>query len=223
MTLFRTALPIVAAAAALAACAAVEPAPAGPIALTPTEQFMAEVRSTPDEILLAPNGPLSAAQDAALADLAERWRDAGEGPVVIGVAGGGRATHTAHAAARALQGYGVPKTMVRVEPGEGAVDGPPPPVRVGYSRLVAVGPQCANLWGDLTRTANNGPHAAFGCAVTANMAVQIADPRDLVAPRASYPADAVRRATVLEKYRKGETTGAKRGDDERGDVRSTSK
>jgi type IV pilus biogenesis protein CpaD/CtpE len=45
----------------------------------------------------------------------------------------------------------------------------------------------------------------------------------LVAPRASYPADAVRRATVIEKYRKGEQTGASRSDEERGDVRSAIK
>jgi pilus assembly protein CpaD len=36
----------------------------------------------------------------------------------------------------------------------------------------------------------------------------VADPRDLVAPRGQDAADAQRRMTVLDKYRKGESTPA---------------
>ena len=219
----RVLSPAVLAACALAGCAAPRAAAPAFVALTPTEQYAVEVRSTADEILLAPHGNLSGAQQNALAGLAERWRDAGEGPVVIHAAKSGEAMHTAHHAAHALHAAGVPHAFLRVETAEAPGDAPPPPVRVGYSRLVAVGPQCANLWGDMTRTASNQPQATFGCAVTANLAAMTADPRDLVSPRASYPADAVRRAAVLDKYRKGEATGAKRGDDERGDVSAAKK
>ncbi|HEY2743800.1 MAG TPA: CpaD family pilus assembly lipoprotein [Polyangia bacterium] len=38
------------------------------------------------------------------------------------------------------------------------------------------------------------------------MAAQIANPRDLIAPRDMTPADATRRSVVLDKYRKGEST-----------------
>ena len=223
MSVLRTAAPVLAACALAAGCAAPARSPSGFVALTPTEQFAIEVRSTADEILLAPHGTLSPAQESALAALADRWRDAGEGPIIVHATHGGAGMHTAHAAAHALQAAGVPSPFVRIEPGEAPADGPPPPVRVGYSRLVAVGPQCANLWGDLRHTAANEPQPAFGCAVTANIAALVADPRDLVTPRASYPADAVRRATVLEKYRKGEQTGAERSDDERGDVSAAKK
>ena len=215
MRVLRAAAPALAACALAAGCAT--PPSSGLVALTPTEQFAVEVRSVTDEIQLAPHGGLSPAQEAALADLAERWRDAGEGPIVVH-AGSGRAAHTGHAAAHALQAAGVPAGFVQVAQMDAPHDAPPAPVRVGYSRLVAVGPQCANAWSDLTRTAGNEPHAGFGCAVTANMAAQTANPRDLVSPRPSYPADAVRRATVMDKYRKGEPTGTERSKDERGDV-----
>ena len=222
MSLHRSAVPLLAA-VTLAGCATGSDPAAAPPPITPTEQFSVEVRSTVDEILLAPHGGLSPAQDAALADLAARWRDAGEGPVIVHAAGGGPAERTAHAAAHALQAAGVPPPLVQVMPYDAPADAPPEPVRVGYSRLVAVGPHCANLWSDLTRSARNGPSRGFGCSVTANMAAQIANPRDLISPRPSYPADAARRAIVLDKYRTGEPTGAARGDDERGDVSAATK
>ena len=220
MKRLRSAAPVALACSLAAGCAA---APRGEPprleALTPTEQFALEVRSTVDEILLAPHGRLSPAQEAALADLAGRWREAGEGPILVHAeAAVEPALQTAHAAAQALQAAGVPSAFVKVAPFEPAVEAPPGPVRVGYSRLVATGPQCANLWDNLTKTKRNAPYASFGCATTANLAAQIADPRDLVAPRASYPADAARRAAVLDKYRKGQPTGTERSDDERGDV-----
>ena len=220
MQRFRRALPVLAV-CAVGACATPPPASGSLVALTPTEQFQVEVRSTPDEILLAPHGRLSPAQESALADLAERWRDAGEGPIVIH-AQSGPAKRTARAAAHALHMAGVPGEFVRTEDAA-AAEGAAAPVRVGYSRLVAVGPQCANIWGNLTHTAANTAHSTFGCAVTANLAVQTADPRDLIAPRTSYPADAVRRAVVLGKYRKGEKTSSERDDDERGDVSAAKK
>jgi pilus assembly protein CpaD len=40
------------------------------------------------------------------------------------------------------------------------------------------------------------------------MAAQIADPADLDHPRAMTPQDATRRQAVLDRYRKGEPTGA---------------
>ena len=217
MRVLRAAAPALAACALIAGCAAPRLGSPELAALTPSEQFAIEVRSVPDEILLAPHGGLSPAQQAALADLAERWRDAGEGPIVVHT-GPGRAAHTGEAAAHALQEAGVPAGFVQLAHMEAPHDAPAVPVRVGYSRLVAVGPQCANMWGDLTRTAANRPQAGFGCAVTANMAAQIANPRDLVSPRPSYPADAVRRATVMDKYRKGQPTNSERSGDERGDV-----
>ena len=66
----------------------------------------------------------------------------------------------------------------------------------------------AQVWTDLRRSAQNTVQPNFGCAVTANVAAQIADPSDLLGPRPTDPSDAGRRAVVLDKYRKGQRTGA---------------
>jgi len=210
----------------LAACAS-DPG-AAPLAaqpLTPTEQYAIELVPTTDEILLAPHGALSANQGAALSALAQRWREAGEGPVVVQAAAAGPARDTAMQAVQALQAFGVPAQSVELAPSAPATGaqsappaGPPEPVRVAFERLAAVIPHCGGQWGDLTRTGGNLPYAGFGCAVTGNMAAQIADPRDLAAPRPGAPADAERRAAVLDKYRKGEATATRTDDADRGVV-----
>lgn len=194
-----------------------QPAPHVLAAVTPTEQFSIEVASVPDEILLAPHGALSSNQSAALGELASRWRETGGSPIVVEAsagAGGG----TAQAAVQALQAYGVPAESVQVKPaGEGDASAPAP-VRVGFTRLAAIGPNCAGMWDELTNTGRNLTHSSFGCATTANMAAMIADPRDLTRPRDVAASDGDRRANVLGKYRKGQSTASERGDDERGAV-----
>ncbi|MDV6332076.1 CpaD family pilus assembly protein [Asticcacaulis sp. 201] len=67
---------------------------------------------------------------------------------------------------------------------------------------------CNQSWENLTQTFNNGPYDNFGCAVNANLAAQIADPRDLDNPRAATPKDAARKTTIIGKYQKGEVTSA---------------
>lgn len=215
--LLAAALP---AGALLAACASAPPAAVpNPQALTPTEQYAVQVEPVVDEILLAPHGHLSAAQAGALGELVMRWRELGDGPITVQSAAAGPAQDTGAAVVQALQGLGVPAAAVQLSQAA-AVDpaAPAQPVRVGFGRLAAVGPHCASQWGELTRTRENLPYAAFGCATTANFAAQIADPRDLTRPRASGAADGDRRAEVLGKYRKGEPTGVQRNDDERGVV-----
>lgn len=205
--------------AALPGCASDKAPPHVVAAVTPTEQFPIEVAPVADEILLAPHGWLSAAQSAALGELATRWRETGESPIVVEAPPEGPGAASAQAAAQALQGYGVPLGSVQLTAVAAAsADGPPMPIKVGFGRLAAVVPDCASRWEDLSRTNANRTHAAFGCATSANLAAQIADPRDLGRPRTMTASDGDRRATVMGKYRKGESTSAERGDDERGVV-----
>jgi len=46
----------------------------------------------------------------------------------------------------------------------------------------------------------------FGCATQQNLAAQIANPMDIVAPRGMSPIDAERRSTVITKWRAGTAT-----------------
>jgi pilus assembly protein CpaD len=112
----------------------------------------------------------------------------------------------AFAARTRLVGMGAPAAAVRIV-GYDAGGAPNAPLKVGFPRYRASIPQCGG-WDNITATRGNNAYENFGCAVTANMAAQIANPEDLLGPRDSTPADAGRRDTVMGKYRKGETTAS---------------
>lgn len=179
---------------------------------TPTEQFPIEVDRQPEEIRLAVHAHgLSANQGAATETFVDGWRAAEGGEIVIQAPNGGGDPAAVHrmveSVRHALAGTGVPRELVRIV-GYDARGQAAPPLIVGYERYVARGPQCGETWSNLTSSAKNKVHSNFGCAVTANMAAQIADPRDLIQPHRLDPADAGRRATVIGKYREGRTTSA---------------
>jgi pilus assembly protein CpaD len=92
------------------------------------------------------------------------------------------------------------------------------PVILSFTRYRAEASPC----GDWSRNAaiswNNMPMANLGCATQHNLAAMVAEPRDLLTPRTMDPADAARRAIVLEKYRQGQPTATERGEDESGIV-----
>lgn len=81
------------------------------------------------------------------------------------------------------------------------------PIRLSYARMMATAGDCGawpkNIGGGV---GDNGNYQNFGCATQANLAAMVENPSDLITPRASTPADQARRATVIEKYRKGEAT-----------------
>lgn len=203
-------LPVLLAAASLQACATAshEDRPVASNAITPTEQFPIQVRQTPDQVQLAIHERgLSEGQQAALMALVDRWRETGGGAVTIQAPrgpGDGLARLYAEAATHALVDFGVPLEHVRLV-GYDAAPGKPAPLIVGFASYEAQGPTCGHF-DNLTSTGSNKPFANFGCATSANFAAQIANPRDLMAPRDMTPADATRRSVVLEKYRKGEVT-----------------
>ncbi len=78
------------------------------------------------------------------------------------------------------------------------------PVRIAYNAVTAHSAPC-NPWPD--QVAENGENRSyfnFGCATQQNLAAMVASPLDLLYPRGLTPADASRRATVLEAYRDGD-------------------
>lgn len=178
--------------------------------ITPTEQWRAELVRNPEEIQLAAHaGGLSPNQAEALAAFVETWRQADAGTITIQApvdgaegTGGYRASESAR---RFLIGQGVPADQVRVvgyrPEGEGRA-----PLKIGYVRHSVVLPECGREWTNISHSITNRPQANFGCAVTANMAAQIANPADLAGPRADTSIDAGRRQMVMEKYRAGVTT-----------------
>lgn len=71
---------------------------------------------------------------------------------------------------------------------------------------------------DFADTSSNNNHALFGCSIRANIAMMLADPGDLLGQRPIGEGDGIRRSTVLNAYRLGESTGSERSDDESGAV-----
>lgn len=193
----------------LAACATQPGEPGAGQPLTPTSRYVLQVEPGVDRIALAvrPDG-VSHNQNAALSDLTHRFAMSGAPRVVVEAPGGNdpAAAAFAWAARDAVAALGVP--MDRIVVAAYAAPDPRAPVLVGFETLRAHVPQCAGRIGDLARNASNEPDTGFGCAVTANMAAQIANPRDIVIPRDMTAPDAPRRATVLDAYRIGEVTSA---------------
>ncbi|HRD46323.1 MAG TPA: CpaD family pilus assembly protein [Caulobacter sp.] len=165
-----------------------------------------QVTPTPDEIRLAahPTG-LSGNQARALAEFHGRWMQTEGGEITVAAPneGGYRVGTEARAY---LVGQGAPAALVKLV-GYDAAGQADAPVIVGFKRYSVATPNCGS-WENLSRTFGNGAYGNLGCAVTSNMAAQVANPGDLVAPRTMDPADPGRRATVFDKYRKGETTSS---------------
>jgi len=181
----------------------------GPAPLTPTQRFSLQVEPGIERIALAVRDDgISGNQQNAIIDLVNRFAIEGASTLVVEAPSGDDVVSNDFAwrVKAMLEQAGAPSSMIQVV-GYHAPD-PRAPVLVGYETVRAVVPRCGQNWTNLTRTANNETSANFGCAVTANLAAQIANPRDIVQPRGMTPADAGRRAVVFDQYRKGAQTAA---------------
>jgi pilus assembly protein CpaD len=191
-----------------AAACANEGGPPPSLALTATEQYPIKVTPHQDQIMLAAHaGGLSPAQSAALSDMVDRWHDQGQALIRIQTPkrGGEEAYRSVAAIQDALYALGVTPDKVDVvdyDPGAR----PNAPVIVGFLHYEAKGPDCGRDWTSFSHSMNNEPNSNFGCAVTANVAAQVDNAGDFLAPRQSTPGDAARRTTVLNKYRAGDIT-----------------
>jgi pilus assembly protein CpaD len=95
---------------------------------------------------------------------------------------------------------------------------PSSPVLLSFTRFVAsVGP-CGDWSHNYASTLRNTEMPNFGCATQNNIAAMMDDPHDLIAPRGMTASDAERRAVVIGKYRKGESTITERKEDEKTEI-----
>lgn len=190
-----------------AACAPVTGGPSAP--LTPLSRYSMRVEPGLDRIALAVHEQgLSPNQQAALGQLADRYGASGHGPVTVEAPAGDDpvAAQQAYAVRAALQAAGVPAERIRMT----AYSAPDSraPVLAGFETLRAEIPDCSTEARNLGPRFSNQSSFGFGCAVTANMAAQIADPRDILGARAMTPADSGRAAVVFDNYRKGQPSSA---------------
>ncbi|MDB5432564.1 MAG: pilus assembly protein CpaD [Caulobacter sp.] len=207
-------IPTLACAGVLSACATDGAKPDKFVARTPSEQWTDQVKvaAAPDEVRLAPHRTgLSPNQGGVLGALMGRWIEADGGEIVVRAPTGGGDPAAIYAVATQSRDFlvanGAAPNAVIIA-GYDSKGDPAAPVIVGYIRFQAEIPECGKTWGNVTSTSANKPFGNFGCAVTANIAAQVANPADLDHPRTMTPGDASRRATVLDHYRKGENTSS---------------
>jgi pilus assembly protein CpaD len=138
--------------------------------------------------------------------LAARYGAGGSGWIKVEAPAGDDpvAAEQAYAVRAALQAAGVPPERIQMA----AYHAPDPraPVLAGFETAQAVVPDCAAEPRNLGLRFSNQSSGGFGCAITANMAAQIADPRDILGARPMTPADSGRAAVVFDAYRKGEVS-----------------
>lgn len=107
----------------------------------------------------------------------------------------------------ALQG-GVPSSRILESTYRATDGGGLAPVRFSYRAVKATTNACGQWPEDILHTTENTNWDNFGCATQNNLAAQIANPTDLVSPRAMTPIDAKRRTTVIGLYRDGKSTAS---------------
>jgi pilus assembly protein CpaD len=142
-----------------------------------------------------------------------RATDTGDSRLVITVPSGTAneiAAMQATAQVRALvreAGFG--EGRVAIEPVADRA-GSQPPIRLSYMRYTIEAPECGIHPTNLARDYQNLPPANFGCATQRALAAQIANPADLVHPRAMDPRVSERRDETWQKYVKGDSTTSKK-------------
>jgi pilus assembly protein CpaD len=160
-------------------------------------------------------GGLTPVQRAEVAAFATAWQREATGGIIIDLPSG---TPNARAAADTLReirsilaATGVPSQGVVVRPYRPADAARLATIRLNYPRITAEAGPCG-LWphdlgpADVEVYAQNKEYWNLGCATQRNLAAMVDNPADLVQPRAEGPAYPARRSTILEKYRKGEST-----------------
>ncbi len=211
------ALGCAAALAALGACSSTQQTPFG----LPGDAHKITVEQRPEKLslALAPRMTgLTAAQRDALRGYAAAYLDHGYGPLAISMpqdtdttAAGRRAAEQAR---QLLHAAGIDWAVI-AQGGYQASGTSGAPLILSFTRYIAHAEGCGGDWRNLATSPGNNESANFGCALAVNTAAMIADPYELVRPSATRPPSAPRRQTVMDKYTKGEATGAARSSDEK--------
>jgi pilus assembly protein CpaD len=201
------------AALVLAACAAPINGPED--AMTVEQRYPITVEPHMEMVRLPFNAARDGLDQAGSADLerfARDYLDNGSGSIAI--AGSSRNPAAPATIADRLVALGVPRDRIMV----GNPDGTGEDVRLSYIRYQAHAEACGDWSVNLSETSANKRSPNLGCATQHNLAAMVADPRDLVSPKPLDSNDLQRRLTVLEKYRKGETTVATKAPEQSGSI-----
>jgi len=161
-------------------------------------------------------GGLTTAQRGDIAGLAQSWLREGTGAIIIDVPTG---TPNAQAAKQTLgdirgilTSLGIPARGINVRPYQPTDPRQFATIRVRYPRIMADAGPCGTWPEDIGPSVKdksyyeNREYYNFGCAAQRNLAAMVANPEDLVQPRAETPSNSARRTEAFAKYRQGTPT-----------------
>jgi pilus assembly protein CpaD len=161
-----------------------------------------------------PGGDPDLASGGQLERFAEDYLEHGSGSIAVSAPR--RFPNAPAQYASRLEALGIPRARILV--GNDDQPGAADDVRITYIRYRAESASCGDWSSDLGLTVTNSMPNNLGCAINHNIAAMVSDPRDLLTPGATGQADAQRRLSVLDKYRKGEPTPAQKTADQIGTV-----
>lgn len=144
---------------------------------------------------------------SAIIGFANRYKDGANGAITVmipsGSANEAAARRMLPKVASTLTESGIPLNRIR-SASYRATDLASSPIRLSFTALAASVKKCGSWPEDLADGNNeNQNYHNFGCASQNNLAAQIANPADLLGPRAMSPIDAERRNAAIEAYRTG--------------------
>lgn len=166
----------------------------------------------------APNAGLLPDDTAKLDVFVADFLAHGNGAISVSAPAGRDATATLGYFGERLADMGVPRSRILVGTHSSGKQ-----VEIGYIAYEAKTDPCGDWSKNLSESWDNRTAPNFGCATQQNIAAQVADPRDLIQPRTTDPADAVRRSVVMDNYEKGKITAADKTEDQRGKISDVGK
>lgn len=160
---------------------------------------------------------LNKTQERTIVGFASDARTKGNGSVEIhvpsGTANESAANHVAGHIRKLVRRGGIPAHRIAIRGYSVDDTRSIAPVRLVYLAVRASVHKCG-IWPDnIAANGKNEDYSEFGCTTQANFAAMLSNPSDLLHPRATTPADGARRATVLDKYQKGEPTSSAKEED----------
>ncbi|MGD1935110.1 MAG: CpaD family pilus assembly protein [Candidatus Phaeomarinobacter sp.] len=205
----------------VAACGNIQNGPLQAASVKQTHPITVDSQSAALMLRVAPDSTSLSDDDVSrLKAYALRYRNRGNGPMVMSIPTGapnrGAASRAAAEVETLLDSLAIGPNSLRLSHYRASGAASDAPLILSFSQYVATPSPCGNWSEDAAYNPNNTRSANFGCASQNNLAVMLADPGDLEAPRDMTPGDAQRRDVVLERYRLGETTQTERGEEESG-------
>jgi pilus assembly protein CpaD len=127
----------------------------------------------------------------------DRYQAEATGPLRISLPGGTRGSAVSGQLRAMAMETGVAPNAIRVERHGGGAGGF---VRLSYPRRQVVPPTCGNWPEDLGRNHERINYENFGCATQRNLALNVANPRDLQGPQHETPSSSEKRSANWGKY-----------------------